>query len=1297
MLPHPLAALYQLVFVSHRPSERYAYFLRLAEGMLRCLAYLALADAASCGVPTDKYGRWLLKLRMPGCGKLQAVLGSATSYLAQQPGSFIPELRTLFTDQWKESVGRIIDERNRFAHVSYGLPDRAAQRRLEDLKSDLRILLANIQFLRHYRLGTLHQQRQDEEAGFVSHWRGCRGQEEECPAVTLRCATALPEQTALLLDIRRDRALVVSPFFHRVIEHRRGFFVWLDRLDAGRCVYRHSVLDLERRRALPDPSNPDGDGVSKDDYLARLHDWHRPLDLGLGAESLAALAGTTSPSSVEDQYEVIGKLGEGAMGTVWEVRNVTLRRRVALKILRREHLPSESQVKRFQREAALLSRMSHPGIVKVNTLGVGRGGEPFIEMDLLEGESLEARIARTGAIPVSEAIDLAIRVLEALDYIHRQGVIHRDLKPSNVILCRDGPKLVDFGIASVLDGTKLTATMSVMGTLNFMAPEQWSGEADARSDLYAMGRTLYQMLSGGPPVGLDPELSEIPDVPSFLVGVYETATAMRPDDRYPSARKMRAALQGVALASERQAAVEDSVSIGSGSPPTPGSGSAPVGRQDAGEPVVDATRTRRRSRGERLPRFGAPGGLLPWVAGLVLLAIAGVALHQALWPRFTDVTLRETRRGQHQLLLEGENLATLQGIWVSRWLDALEQEGVHAERRSGLEAEVDGRLATIPVELAQRFSTAWLPLPQLATSDSQPTARVRHEARLRLLAITYTQSDVPRNAKAFDRLHAALVDWVRRERPDLDLHPTLVLEHRSASFLGSQSPEAIQRELAPFDLIHASGYVYIYLKWLLSRGQVDPAETPALEWVGCNIGANDLSVYSSVLFTPLGSTLDEWLPEGQTLTPHLLDRFIDEVAGPDGELEVHYGNELSTSGKVIPCLRWGEHFARPEVRIVHNTDHDATVDQVIGRPLGPAEHRLGAAYKEVLDAAIGEGGRHQGRGYRRLWERRGIPHGGLLMRTSLPLAEQEVIRTGLESIFQGIVSGELPLKWPPMGDLRGIGTCDIRKFSELEADILGHPAVEECAFQLDPAEAGTTTSALAQSRGATVRVGGYVFPPFVEQEPAGRWRGLTLDLIDALNEAQSAWTFEFVPTTASGRYSDHEAGAFDLLFFESKTWGWTDRPVSPSHTYLRGGEVYVALQRPGRDQRWFDSVAGHKLAVVRGYHYGFASMEADPDTLSERFDVEFADAPQGALDLVLDGRAEVAVVTRAWLLQLLQDEPGLEQLLLVSEQLDQVYNHTVLVGEGTALSASDVDDLLDSLRSSGTLDGLLAPYGLSGR
>ena len=199
------------------------------------------------------------------------------------------------------------------------------------------------------------------------------------------------------------------------------------------------------------------------------------------------------------KFEVLERLGQGGMGTVYRARDPILDRPVALKTISAELAANPEFLGRFQREARAAARLTHPNIVTVYELG-DVAGVPFIAMELLEGLDLVEAMSPPGRLPLDEKLRIMVEVCRGLDYAHKRGVIHRDVKPANVRLLASGAvKLVDFGIARLGEST-LTQTGILLGTPSYLAPEVVAGgRVDHRADMWAVGVILYELLSGERP------------------------------------------------------------------------------------------------------------------------------------------------------------------------------------------------------------------------------------------------------------------------------------------------------------------------------------------------------------------------------------------------------------------------------------------------------------------------------------------------------------------------------------------------------------------------------------------------------------------------------------------------------------------------------------------------------------------------------------------------------------------------------------------------------------------------------
>jgi eukaryotic-like serine/threonine-protein kinase len=265
---------------------------------------------------------------------------------------------------------------------------------------------------------------------------------------------------------------------------------------------------------------------------------------------MSTLLGTT----LNDRYRLDARIGAGGMSTVYRALDETLQREVAIKLMNREVAADSAQLERFRREARAVAQLSHPHVVGVIDAGED-DGRPYIVFEYIEGETLKERIKRLGRLPITEAVAYAIEIARALGAAHARNIVHRDVKPQNVLIDDEGSaKVTDFGIARTLDEDGLTADGRVLGTTDYVAPEQALGQpVTGQSDLYSLGIALYEMLTGEVPFKGDNQVAvammhvrdEIPDVRSkrpevsaALASIIDKATAKRVKDRYADDQSM---------------------------------------------------------------------------------------------------------------------------------------------------------------------------------------------------------------------------------------------------------------------------------------------------------------------------------------------------------------------------------------------------------------------------------------------------------------------------------------------------------------------------------------------------------------------------------------------------------------------------------------------------------------------------------------------------------------------------------------------------------------------------------------
>lgn len=260
-----------------------------------------------------------------------------------------------------------------------------------------------------------------------------------------------------------------------------------------------------------------------------------------------------TPPGVEEiaellpQFSIERLLGRGGMGAVYKGEQLSLGRPVAIKFLPAELAVDGEFLARFQREAKILARLHHPGIVTVYDSGQTTTGNLYFVMEYVEGEDLGKQLQQGGIRP-AQALEWAAQICAALDYAHRKGVVHRDIKPVNVLIALDGQaKLLDFGLARPVaeDGSDFTRSSVVLGTPDYMAPEQRCGSVDLRSDIFAVGVLLYEMLAGERPHGAFRPPSSYAGVDARLDAVVLRALQPRPEQRYPSAGEFMAAIEAL--------------------------------------------------------------------------------------------------------------------------------------------------------------------------------------------------------------------------------------------------------------------------------------------------------------------------------------------------------------------------------------------------------------------------------------------------------------------------------------------------------------------------------------------------------------------------------------------------------------------------------------------------------------------------------------------------------------------------------------------------------------------------------
>jgi len=389
------------------------------------------------------------------------------------------------------------------------------------------------------------------------------------------------------------------------------------------------------------------------------------------------------------RYRLVRRIASGGMGEVWQADDTVLGRRVALKMLVEELAADDRATRRFVREARATARLAHPNVARVYDFGRG-GGPPFLVMELLEGETLAARLA-SGPLPPAEAARVAAAVADALEAAHERGIVHRDVKPSNVVLTPGGEvKVLDFGIAAAADETHSTTGSGLYATVAYVSPERVAGEpATPASDVYSLGAVLYELLCGRPPFpGSSPALVArahlhdqpvpvrqlAPWVPARLAEACEAAMAKDPARRPSSAASLAIRLRAASAAAPGA---------------VPEGGPAATVRVGAGGPVW------RRHRRRVTVLLGVVlVGLLAVVAAreLGLWPAGGEDRAAALAPASVTVTVHATDRVWARATVDGR--VAYEGILVAgdrRTFTARRAVDLRLGNAGGVRLTVDGR------------------------------------------------------------------------------------------------------------------------------------------------------------------------------------------------------------------------------------------------------------------------------------------------------------------------------------------------------------------------------------------------------------------------------------------------------------------------------------------------------------------------------------------------------------------------------------------------------------------------------
>ncbi|MCG8648730.1 MAG: protein kinase, partial [Pirellulales bacterium] len=341
-------------------------------------------------------------------------------------------------------------------------------------------------------------------------------------------------------------------------------------------------------------------------------------------------------------YELLGPLARGGMGTVYRARHIRLNRHVALKVLPQRWLSDPAVIARFEREMQAVGSLSHPAIVQATDGGEAEGVH-FLVMELIDGLDGAALVRALGSLPIADACDVARQAAQGMDYVHQQGIVHRDLKPSNLMITPAGEvKVLDLGLArgigQPITEDELTTVGQLMGTIDFIAPEQLenSHDVDERADVYSLGATLYKLLSGRSPHVVrrdEPLLSKLrriasepsvplqqhcPDAPQRLCELVDRMLSRRSEDRPETMGEVARALEPFCRSSQLAKSVKSARKL---QQQRETRDQALGNSHLAGLPIIPDTRPSRPGRWARRST-----GLIAWAVSLCLLAVLGAVI-----------------------------------------------------------------------------------------------------------------------------------------------------------------------------------------------------------------------------------------------------------------------------------------------------------------------------------------------------------------------------------------------------------------------------------------------------------------------------------------------------------------------------------------------------------------------------------------------------------------------------------------------------------------------------------------------
>jgi serine/threonine protein kinase len=537
-LPYPIATMFARRLGSLEAADRVRRTYLFAEGTFRFLAYIFLAEAIVYRPPKKILKKWFKLLQTPGQGKLLSLASECAEFCGEYGDEWLAPLLCLFPRDtiWRQAADDLIPNRNRDVHdrgLVFSEPE--AEDRLKDLTPALNEVLLGLRPLCHYDLGVVKKSEVSTDGTGCVEYFSSTGQQMFAEPTIGHTVCPLPSNIVVLTD-DTGKGISLSPLLQLLSPSGAtslgNVLMWLLHYGAenGGADYQKAVFVVPS-----EPQHQSASDVSKwivpedpSNWIGRvcIDTQREPSNFNLSHHD-------TVPG-----YEILGWLGSGGMGVVYEARQRSVDRLVALKILQHDLNPDRKARERFVREARALGNYPCEGTVGILDAGETSAGLLWMAQELVVGEDLGQRINRDGPLDVKNAFSIVVETLRVLAVLHDKGLVHRDIKPSNIMLSSQGIRIIDFGLAAPLHSTRITASIGAVGTPLYMAPERMGKPSEAISasaDVFSVGVMICALVEGKPPSYHEPTTELIS--PRLRL-VIDRARSMDPTNRYADAREM---------------------------------------------------------------------------------------------------------------------------------------------------------------------------------------------------------------------------------------------------------------------------------------------------------------------------------------------------------------------------------------------------------------------------------------------------------------------------------------------------------------------------------------------------------------------------------------------------------------------------------------------------------------------------------------------------------------------------------------------------------------------------------------